>query len=443
MSEVETSLTAAHALLNQGDLDAATNICERLLIDAPQSGRAWQLRGIIRGMQHDFEGAIESLKQATRVSPRVANHHYNLGLAYRHAGRIEDAIESYRRAVELNPDFLEAQNNLGNGLIDHQELSAAVSHFRRLAERFPADSIVHFNLANVLQSDGESEEAICIYRQIVQRDPEFSEAWNNLGRLLLKLGRQDEAVQIWRQWLDQQPDCAVAQHMIASVTGEGVPECCSEDFIRSTFDHHFAQSYDRQLKSIGYRVPELIERAIESLDLPRASLQILDAGCGTGLCAPILKPYAKRLTGVDLSVEMLEEARHGRSYDRLVESELSEFLCNDSDHYDLIVLADTLCYFGDLRHVFDGAARCLSAHGSLVFSVEQLKTVAAEAGPGSESYELQSHGRYRHAETYIRQCLRDSGFRQIDAEEGTLRLENGQPVAGMIFVASRSRQSPN
>ena len=28
---------------------------------------------------------------------------------------------------------------------------------------------------------------------------------------------------------------------------------------------------------------------------------MLDAGCGTGLCAPLLRPYASRLTGVDLS----------------------------------------------------------------------------------------------------------------------------------------------
>jgi len=35
---------------------------------------------------------------------------------------------------------------------------------------------------------------------------------------------------------------------------------------------------------------------------------VLDAGCGTGLCGPILRPYAAGLVGVDLSEGMLKVA---------------------------------------------------------------------------------------------------------------------------------------
>ena len=35
---------------------------------------------------------------------------------------------------------------------------------------------------------------------------------------------------------------------------------------------------------------------------------MLDAGCGTGLCGPLLKPFAGRLDGVDLSPRMLAKA---------------------------------------------------------------------------------------------------------------------------------------
>ena len=41
----------------------------------------------------------------------------------------------------------------------------------------------------------------------------------------------------------------------------------------------------------------------------RRGERVLDAGCGTGLCGPLLRPYAKRLVGVDLSSGMLERAR--------------------------------------------------------------------------------------------------------------------------------------
>ena len=38
-------------------------------------------------------------------------------------------------------------------------------------------------------------------------------------------------------------------------------------------------------------------------------LDVLDLGCGTGLCGPLLRPYARALAGVDLSPQMLERMR--------------------------------------------------------------------------------------------------------------------------------------
>ena len=49
----------------------------------------------------------------------------------------------------------------------------------------------------------------------------------------------------------------------------------------------------------------LLDGALPSASRPR----ILDAGCGTGLCGPLLRPLAARLVGVDLSEKMVELAR--------------------------------------------------------------------------------------------------------------------------------------
>ena len=50
----------------------------------------------------------------------------------------------------------------------------------------------------------------------------------------------------------------------------------------------------------------------------RRALDVLDAGCGTGLCGPLVAPYARRLVGVDLSARMLDAGRRRDSvYDEL------------------------------------------------------------------------------------------------------------------------------
>ena len=53
-----------------------------------------------------------------------------------------------------------------------------------------------------------------------------------------------------------------------------------------------------------------------------AGKAVLDAGCGTGLCAPLLRPHATHLTGCDISVPMLEKAKAKLGYDALLRSDL-------------------------------------------------------------------------------------------------------------------------
>jgi predicted TPR repeat methyltransferase len=55
-------------------------------------------------------------------------------------------------------------------------------------------------------------------------------------------------------------------------------------------------------------------------------LDVLDAGCGTGLCGAIVAPYARRLVGVDLSEGMLVHATSKNVYDSLIKAELTEYL---------------------------------------------------------------------------------------------------------------------
>ena len=45
--------------------------------------------------------------------------------------------------------------------------------------------------------------------------------------------------------------------------------------------------------------------------------QVMDAGCGTGLCGPLFKNLSSHLAGIDLSQRMIDRARDRRIYDHL------------------------------------------------------------------------------------------------------------------------------
>jgi predicted TPR repeat methyltransferase len=159
---------------------------------------------------------------------------------------------------------------------------------------------------------------------------------------------------------------------------------------------------------------------------------VLDAGCGTGLCGAELKPFARTLTGVDLSAAMLDQARRSGSYDELIKAELKEYLAERPSAYDLIVSGDTFVYFGDLQPVLAAAARALRPGGWLVFSLERSGDEA------SHGYRLHPHGRYSHTRAYVVETLTRARLEPADVRAETLRKEAGRPVGGWIVVCRKA-----
>src|SRR5829696_5871277 len=177
--------------------------------------------------------------------------------------------------------------------------------------------------------------------------------------------------------------------MLAAVSGRNVPDRASDQYIERAFDE-FATSFDAKLAHLAYRAPAIIGALLADAGLERArTLDILDAGCGTGLCAEYVAPYARRLTGVDLSGGMLTQAAEKRVYDELIQSELTAYMRGQPDAFDVIVCADTLVYFGALDGAAEAAALALRPAGHFLFTVETW----LDPDPAA-TFRIAPHGRY-------------------------------------------------
>ncbi len=331
--------------------------------------------------------------QALEVDPNAADVHYNLGHALHVDGRLDDAEYSYRRAMALDAMAFPAYFNLGRLLQHEERLEEAEACYRRASEivpestathsslgetlyqlgRFeealiafeaavasdPASAGGHFNVGKALDALGRLDEAVGGYARTVELDPDSAAARESLVRGFERLGRRDEAIQALAQWLFHAPEHPIGTHLLAAITGIDVPARASDAYVRDTFNP-FAAEYDLALERLSYRGPVLIALALtQGCGEPAAALEVLDAGCGTGLCGPSLRPYARRLTGVDLSPDMLARAGRRGIYDELVERELVGWLAERVGAFDIIAAADTLIYFGALEPVFEAAGRAL------------------------------------------------------------------------------------
>ncbi|HET7538831.1 MAG TPA: tetratricopeptide repeat protein [Polyangiaceae bacterium] len=406
----------------------ARTVYERILEAVPEHADALHFLGVLLHQIGETEGGLELIARAMLARPNDAMMYNNLGNVLTEKDRHEEAAVAYRRAIELGYQGADAESNLGVSLKAVGDLEAAMAAFRRALALDPRHAASHGNLGGMLFRARRYPEAISHLQQAIALEPRFAPTRRSLALALYRAGRQNEAVASLRAWLEVTPGQPEAVHFLAAFSQQNVPGRASDGFVRNSFDA-LATRFDEHLRDLGYRAPELLAAAIApELGVPDGGLDVLDAGCGTGLCAASLRPYAKRLSGVDLSPAMLELAERRGGYDELVEAELTTYIEARPAQFDLIVSADTLCYFGDLAAVLAAARRALRARGVLAFSVERSPR-------SSPSFWLQPHGRYSHATDYVQRALTDAGFELRTSDIVTLRLEAGEPVVGLVVVA--------
>jgi predicted TPR repeat methyltransferase len=315
-----------------------------------------------------------------------------------------------------------------------RKVAEAIVAYKQAVALAPDSADYRYNMGNALRKAGEIEEAVNAYQKAVRLNPDHTGARQGLARTLLQAGRRDEAGDVFEEWLRKEPGNPVILYLQAACLGKGVPDRAPDAYVQQIFDD-MAESFDAHLvKNLDYRAPALIIDALSTvLPPPDATLYILDAGCGTGLCGPLLRPYARRLIGVDLSAKMLAKAAGRQTYDDLVKYELTEFLNRQNQAYDVIASADTLCYFGNLEPVFQAAARSLKPRGILTFTLE-------DAGDEEPDSRLNSHGRYAHSRSYVKVAIDGAGLDIHSVTSVVLRNEGKQPVAGYLVLAGKGEK---
>ena len=132
---------------------------------------------------------------------------------------------------------------------------------------------------------------------------------------------------------------------------------------------------------------------------------------------------------------MLAKAEGRKLYDALHHGDLVTHLQLRPGAFDVIVSADTLCYFGSFAPALTVAWSGLRAGGWLVFTTE------ASAENDMHEYRLNPHGRYSHRVDHVLRCLLECGFDSTSIEHTVLRMEAGRPVDGLLVAARRPGQS--
>jgi predicted TPR repeat methyltransferase len=430
---IRQTLASAIAQHREGELEQAEKVYLQVL-EADQSNvDALHYLGVLLHQQGRSLLAIDLVRRAIEISPGYVDALNNLGNIFQQLGGSADAVKAYERALALRPDHPEALRNLGMALRTLKRFEESVDAYQRAVEQEPGNVENFYELASAYKAMGRIEEALSTLKKALVIKPEPG-GFRRLGAMLYGLRRIDEAAASYEAWLRAEPDSPVAKHMLAACTRKEIPVRAADAFVTQVFDG-FAETFDQVLQRLEYRAPALVGRALQrTAGEARRDLEIVDAGCGTGLLAEYLRPYARRLVGVDLSPKMLDKAAKRGVYDETIMGELTSFLRSSPESFDIVASSDTLVYFGDLREVLAAARNSLRPGGRLVFTLEH----AIDEDQVPEGYRIHPHGRYSHTEPYVRKKLDEADFEVIDIEKAPLRREGYSDVEGLVVIARRS-----
>lgn len=282
---------------------------------------------------------------------------------------------------------------------------------------------------------GDPAAAADILEQVVETAPGFATAWFALAVIREQHGDGDGAVAAFRAASGADPEDyhGARLHLARLGAGEAAP-AMTATYVRRLFDQHAPEFDASLLGRLDYRGPEVLLDALKAAGAPQQFESVLDLGCGTGLAGAAIRPFCQRLTGMDISPGMIEQARGKAIYDRLEAAELLDFLGGEPRaQYDLVLAVDVFVYCGELAPIVEGVAHVMMPRGLFAFTVETQD---------KEGIQLQPTLRYSHGEDYVRRTLEAASLKIMHLGPASTRREKGEWVRGLAAVAMAPPSSP-
>lgn len=249
----------------------------------------------------------------------------------------------------------------------------------------------------------------------------------NLGLKLEKEKKFIQAAEAYKRALEIDPDDHAGLYVrLASIKEGPTPERASKAYVSTLFDQ-VAEAFDYILvNQLKYNVPFQIRKIFDHYFSEQNFENMLDLGCGTGLCAEAFEDICLTKVGVDISEKMIEIADEKGDYTYLYIADILEFITKKNDIYDIIIAADVLPYIGELSAFIKNIKKNLSTKGVFCFSTETLE----EKG----NYKVGPYQRFSHSADYIKEILSLQKISIIHCENVTVRFEQGAPVLGQIYI---------
>jgi len=142
----------------------------------------------------DYQGLIESSKRGLLLDPKDWSHHYNLGVGYEGAGKLQEAIPEYEKAIDASGGSQEPAMALAHAYAATGKRAEAEKMLRDLERKLRQTSASPYTMATIYAGLGENAKALESLEKAYS-EKSFDITWSLKSDLLLDSLRPDPRFQ--------------------------------------------------------------------------------------------------------------------------------------------------------------------------------------------------------------------------------------------------------
>jgi tetratricopeptide (TPR) repeat protein len=129
----------------------------------------------------------QSSSEDTAVAPEDFDTHYDLGIAYKEMGLLDEAVNEFRIVMQDPNREVQCHMMLGLIFLEQGRVTEAISQFKQglYAERIQEREqlALYYELGNAYEKVSDTREALYYLEKVMKRDAQFRDVEQRVARL--------------------------------------------------------------------------------------------------------------------------------------------------------------------------------------------------------------------------------------------------------------------